>query len=58
MILVGKTVYTVNAETNKVDRWKCVRFFIGTYHNRKERLYVLEKGKKKLYPPGALCICD
>ena len=48
---VNKTVFTVNAETNKVDRWKCIGSFNGTYHKRKERLYVLNNGEKNCILP-------
>lgn len=55
MSLVNKTVFTVNAETNKVDRWKCIGSFNGTYHKRKERLYILNNGKKNCILP-ARCV--
>lgn len=48
---IGKTVYTVNAKTNEVDKWICNGMFTGMYHNHKERLCVLTSGKKSCVLP-------
>lgn len=42
MSLIGKTVYTANAKTNKADRWTCV----GVFPNGGDPLYMLRKGRK------------
>lgn len=49
--LIGKTVYTVNANTNTVDTWKCNAIFPGVYRNHKERLCVLNNGAKQCILP-------
>lgn len=51
MSLVGKTVYTVNAETNTVDSWVCFGETTGLYQDKKERLCFLQTARKTLVLP-------
>ena len=51
MALVGKTVFTVNAKTNKVDAWVCYGELTGLYHGKKERLCLLRRERFMLVLP-------
>lgn len=50
-MLVGDTVYTVNAKTNKVDSW----IYNGTLRTPNEILINLVNGKKSCFLP-ARCV--
>ena len=49
--MIGKTVYTVNNQTNEVDEWICNGVITGTYHGVEERLCFLSSGKKNTVLP-------
>lgn len=51
MDFVGNDVYTVNGETNTLDRWSCIAEFNGLYHGYNERLCVLQDDKKTCVLP-------
>lgn len=42
----GRTVYTVNAETDTVDEWTCSGEFSGTFQGVKQGLCFLTNGAK------------
>ena len=49
--MIGKTVYTVNNKTNKIDEWICNGEITGIYHGKNERLCFLQNGKKQVVLP-------
>lgn len=51
MSWVGKKVYTVNNQTNEIDKWECRGTFNGVYQGRKEKLCILTNGKKQCVLP-------
>lgn len=46
MSWVGKKVYTINNQTNEIDKWECQGMFNGIHQGRKEKLCILVKGDK------------
>ena len=51
MSWVGKKLYTVNNQTNQVDKWTCGGTFHGIYQGRKEKLCILTNGKQQCILP-------
>ena len=49
--MIGKTVYTVNNKTNKVDEWICNGEMTCIYQGEKQRVCFLQNGKKQLVLP-------
>ena len=57
MNFTGKTVYTVNANTNRLDEWTCFGEITGIYQGRKERLCLLQKEQFSTILPKR-CVFD
>ena len=51
MILTGETVYTANARTNKVDRWRCVGESADFPKDGSERFCTLRRGMETAIVP-------
>lgn len=51
MSWVGKKVYTINNQTNGIDKWECHGMFNGIHQGRKEKLCILVNGDKQCVLP-------